>query len=229
MAQKRDDTKWWLAGILGAILLWPKSSKSAPPDLPKTPPEEWPGSTTVLLPPALDPVYKVANDVKVAFISSMMQVADGLTAYRNLRLESKLMIMAHAALESGWGTNKPTRLANNPFAVTACGRDAYPCSAWSGPVIKSEDAECRPAGSTSCTPVVQTWRQYGSFTDAIADYLKMISGFTRYKSTSWPLLVQGNHAYATQLGVDGYYTAPRARYQDKFNRLLAEVKSVAGV
>jgi len=99
-----------------------------------------------------------------------------------LDVKSRLLIVAHAAYETGWGGNSPARLANNIFNLTAE-------SAWKGDVYRQANADVsyqpdvckrlgRPMtrqknGKLGCR-IDQVWRKYPNYRAAIRDYWEFI-------------------------------------------------------
>lgn len=77
-----------------------------------------------------------------------------------LSVKSRAMIVAHAALESGWGQSRSmNKGTNNLFNITAG-------SQWKGAKIVDVGGDTDAAGKS----ITQTWRVYPSYRDAIRDY-----------------------------------------------------------
>lgn len=176
------------------------------------------------------------TSTKEDFVRAVMSAAESARA--GLSQQTKLLIAAWAALESGWGKSRQAKLANNIFNVSK--------GSWAGPTIPGNDTEFRE-GQTEAVKITQEWRQYATLTAAVADVLQLISTsrYVNYREASADLLA-GNATFATRLGVldkdpatgktirvdtradtAGYYTHPRSDYQAKVNLLLREVTLIA--
>ncbi|MGH6967857.1 MAG: glucosaminidase domain-containing protein [Stellaceae bacterium] len=103
------------------------------------------------------------------------------------------VLLAQAALESGWGHSMP---GNNIFGVKA-GSD------WTGGTVQAYTHEMSPTGETGQTT---SFRAYPSLTAAVADYVNLIAHNARYRSA----LGAGNDplAYGQALVAGGYATDP---------------------
>jgi len=106
---------------------------------------------------------------------------------------SPRVLLAQAALETGWGGSMP---GNNIFGVKAG-------SNWTGDTIAASTVEDTAAG-----PARQTdrFRAYPSIEAAVADYAKLIANNARYTGA----LGAGDNAaaYGAALGHGGYATDP---------------------
>lgn len=148
-----------------------------------------------------------------AFIAELRSVLNAIAPY--LTPGAQQILIAHAALESGWGTGRPARLGYNIFNVTRPKGDA-------GPVIESGDHECDADGN--CRPITQRFAKYGSYYEAIAEYFRLLS--TGRYSTALARLEAGDSVgFVAKLREGGYYTLPVADYQARFAGVLSSVRS----
>jgi flagellar rod assembly protein/muramidase FlgJ len=100
-------------------------------------------------------------------------------------------LLAHAALETGWGRSV---VGNNVFGVKAGG-------SWSGTQVLAQTHEIENGQSV---PQVAAFRAYPSLDAAVQDYVSLISGSQRYRSA----LGMGDDArgYGAALIAGGYAT-----------------------
>lgn len=118
--------------------------------------------------------------------------------------------LAHAALESGWGKSVPKyadgKSSFNLFGIKAS-RD------WSGKVLEVTTTEY-----TNGIPskVVDRFKAYDSYTDAFADYAKLLKHNDRYAN-----VIQNSRTpweFAKHLQLSGYATDPN--YADKLFNVM---------
>ena len=136
-----------------------------------------------------------AGEQAAAFVANVGEAAT--TAAQQLGVSPHL-VLAHAALESGWGrkpiTDSKGRNTHNLFGVKA-GAD------WTG---ETADIVTTEFVGGVAQKRVETFRAYGSYTEAFADYAKLIgkrfSGATHAGSDA--------HVFAGQLQQGGYATDP---------------------
>lgn len=114
-------------------------------------------------------------------------------------------VMAHAALESGWG-KRPLRDAqgadvNNLFGIKAT-------TAWQGRSVQALTSE---VDQGVVVKQVQPFRQYADLDDTFADYVQLLARSPRYQAA----LHTGDdvQAFASALAAGGYATDPQ--YADK--------------
>jgi len=152
-------------------------------------------------------------------------VFDEITAaIPGLSVKSRLIVLAHAAYESGWGQgNRAAREANNLFNVTAG-------SAWKGDTLlvpnadlSYNTAECqrlgRPVqlqknGKMACR-IDQVWRKYPSYREALVDYWDFLGpnqNKGRYVTARNALQAGDLTAFGNALYAAGYFTLPAAEY-----------------
>ena len=118
--------------------------------------------------------------------------------------------LAHAALESGWGKSVPKyadgKTSFNLFGIKA-NKD------WSGKVVEVTTTEY---SNGIPSKVVDRFKAYDSYTDAFADYAKILTQNDRYAKviqngkTPWQ--------FAKQLQLSGYATDPN--YADKLFNVM---------
>lgn len=187
----------WKAGALlaaGAGLVWgAKAFASAPRG----------GSTIVTEASRLEFVRRVW----AAIVEATPNL--GSTA---LATRVRVMILAHAAYETGWGITTGYRLGNNLFNITRSASDA-------GPVVSGPDTECDASGN--CRPITQRFRAYGSLAESVRDYIAFLSA-SRY-AASLKLLLAGDLGFAEALGKAGYYTLPIAKYVSSYRAMIDSV------
>lgn len=121
-------------------------------------------------------------------------------------------ILAHAALESGWGKKEMTAAngvnSHNVFGIKAGGQ-------WSGKVINSvttEYVDGKPRQQT------ETFRAYDSYTDAFKDYAHFLAGNKRYQEVIANAKDAGGFANGLQRA--GYATDPL--YAQKLTKIIKE-------
>lgn len=123
-------------------------------------------------------------------------------------------IVAHAALETGWGRSLPAdeqgRTSFNLFGIKAGG-------AWRGPSVGSTTHEFEHGRMTQ---VEGRFRAYASPAQCVDDYVRLIEGSERYRE------VRGTGddslAFARALKQGGYATDPD--YVDKLTRIADGLK-----
>jgi len=126
---------------------------------------------------------------------------------------SHQLIVAQAALESGWGQREiPTadgKQSFNLFGIKAG-------SNWSGPTTDITTTEYTNGVAKK---VQATFRVYGSYVEAIADYVKLLTNNPRYaRVTAAGTPEQAAHA----LQAAGYATDPN--YADKLVSVIQKIK-----
>lgn len=155
---------------------------------------------------------------KAAFVKRLSAATDGL----GLSGRTRIIIITHAAFESGWGFSQGARV-NNFFNISS-GRS------WKGKTITGADTEYAP-GVNQPKPIVQHWRVYDSDADAIKDYLDVLT-YARYLPARAALIDGDPEGFVRLLGPDrandkppvgGYYTLPTNRYLAGFNEKMSEV------
>jgi flagellum-specific peptidoglycan hydrolase FlgJ len=128
--------------------------------------------------------------------------------------EAHPLVVAHAALESGWGEAKAYREGRNLFNVTRTAKDPRP-------VVEAGDLEYQEDGAVK--RIVQRFAAYGSIRESVEQYLRLLS--RRYR-VGLAELCAGDIRFIRSLGAAGYYTLPAHEYQLRYNRTLATVRAV---
>ncbi|WP_094108123.1 flagellar assembly peptidoglycan hydrolase FlgJ [Lonsdalea populi] len=124
------------------------------------------------------------------------------------------LIMAQAALESGWGKREITtsdgKPSHNLFGVKAG-------SNWDGKVTEIMTTEFENGRAYK---VKEKFRVYDSYLDSINDYISLLTDNARYKG-----VVNANSAEsaAYELQRAGYATDPR--YGDKLVQIIGQIKN----
>jgi flagellar protein FlgJ len=121
-------------------------------------------------------------------------------------------LVAHAALESGWGRSVP---------LTADGRSSFNLfgikagSSWNGPVAESVTTEYVNGRAEKRT---ERFRAYSSYTEAFADYANLLKNQPRFAQV---LGSQNPVAFSQGLQNAGYATDPQ--YADKLLRVIGSL------
>lgn len=138
----------------------------------------------------------------------------------HLSREARLLVLAHAGFESGWGQGRAARKGNNVFNVTAGsgwtgetwtdvnGDKAYnkaTCEAQGRPMT------LQPNGLMACV-VDQVWRIYPGVEGAIEDYWRLLG--SRYPLARAALEAVDIPTFSLRLREKGYYQAPLVEYSD---------------
>ncbi len=124
------------------------------------------------------------------------------------------MIIAQAALESGWGQNLPTQQdtnSHNLFGIKAN-------SAWHGSLVNIVTTEYADG---TASKVKDNFRQYQNFEQSIADYVSLLEGNPRYKKA----LEEGKKdtlSFPKHLQAAGYATDPD--YAAKVSSIYLKIK-----
>lgn len=125
-------------------------------------------------------------------------------------------LIAHAALETGWGRSEPRltdgRPSYNLFGIKA-GRN------WTGPVAEAATTEYVDGVPQR---QVERFRAYGSYAEAFRDYAGVLKSNPRYAGV---LGAQSPVAFAYGLQRAGYATDPQ--YAEKLTRIIGTMSSQA--
>lgn len=118
-------------------------------------------------------------------------------------------LVAHSALESGWGKNEIRAADGSPtynlFGVKA-GRS------WQGPSVEVQTTEYVNGVAQS---VREKFRVYGSYAEAFRDYARLLGNSPRFSGV---LGQQDGTGFARSLQQSGYATDPA--YADKLSRII---------
>jgi flagellar protein FlgJ len=118
-------------------------------------------------------------------------------------------LVAHSALESGWGKNE-IRLADGSPSYNVFGVKAG--NGWQGPAVEVPTTEYVDGVARTSR---EKFRVYGSYGEAFQDYAQMLRGNSRFSE----VLGQRDGAqFARSLQQAGYATDPN--YADKLGRVI---------
>ena len=122
-------------------------------------------------------------------------------------------VLAHAALESGWG-QRPLRTAEGRDALNLFGIKATP--GWKGASLQAATTEYVQGVAVGQT---QPFRAYTGLDDTFGDYVRLLGHSPRYRNA----LNTGDdvHAFASALAGAGYATDPH--YADKLVRISRSI------
>lgn len=150
-----------------------------------------------------------ATDRKSRFISAMLPHARKAEAETGVPAR---FILAHAALESGWGqreiATEDGAASHNLFGIKATG--------WSGPSTEIQTTEYRQGLAMK---VSQRFRAYADYGEGFTDYAKLLQ--RRYGAA----VASGDdaEAFASGLANGGYATDPA--YAEKIRQTIASVSA----
>lgn len=127
---------------------------------------------------------------------------------------ARVMILAQAAFESGWGKTRMYRAAFNPFNIIRSSSDP-------GQVIVGGDQECKPDGT--CRPITQRFAKYTNLDEAVGAYLRLL-GAPRYRDALTKLERGDVEGFITTLYAGGYFTLPVQKYLASFKDMIRSVE-----
>ncbi len=193
------------AGAVGTAS--PAAASVAPLALPA-------GTVTAAAGGAADPPSPTAEaGRRQAFVREMLPHAEA--ASRQLGVAPDTLI-AHAALETGWGRSLPRGSAGessfNLFGIKAGG-------SWQGAAVDSRTVEFEQGLASTR---VEPFRAYASPAASFGDYVALLKGSSRYAAA----LGTGNDAaaFAGALQRGGYATDPA--YASKLTSVVAGVRAI---
>jgi flagellar protein FlgJ len=154
-----------------------------------------------------------ASNTRAQFIKNIWPYAEQAARRIGVAIES---VVAHAALETGWGRHLPTGASdsgNNLFGIKAG-------SSWQGASAVATTTEFAGRDTTS---VRAPFRSYASVATGMSDYADLLTSNPRYASA----LNQGSDARAFAQGLQrgGYATDPS--YVHKLVSTAAAVRDLA--
>ncbi|MDP2834597.1 MAG: flagellar assembly peptidoglycan hydrolase FlgJ [Pseudomonadota bacterium] len=157
-------------------------------------------------------VLPVASDRKRAFLETLRPHAEAAAAATGVPAD---FILAHAALESGWGKREITgadgQATHNLFGIKAGGN-------WQGAAVETLTTEYRQGMPMKLT---QPFRAYADYGAAFSDYAGLLKA--RYGAA----LESGDAgSFAEGLAAGGYATDPA--YAGKLKSVIASV-AMAGI
>lgn len=119
-------------------------------------------------------------------------------------------LVAHAALESGWGKSEPRRSdggsSHNLFGIKAG-------TSWTGGVAEATTTEFV---NGQAQQTVERFRSYSSYAEAFRDYAGLLRNNPRYSGV---IGAQDGTEFARRLQQAGYATDPM--YADKLSRIIS--------
>ncbi len=131
-----------------------------------------------------------------SFVAEMMPHAAAASAVTGIPAR---FLIAHAALESGWGRSEPRhadgRPSHNLFGIKAG-------DGWQGPIVEASTIEYIGG---SAERRIERFRAYGSYAEAFQDYARLLTNASRYAGV---LGSQDAGAFARALQRAGYATDP---------------------
>lgn len=164
-------------------------------------------------PPETGSVSQATPEMQRTFVASIAPFAREAAARLGVSPE---LVIAHAALESGWGAHRPVGLDDrdsfNFFGIKAG-------SGWRGETARAmttEYEEGRPVRR------LQTFRSYPDPMTAVADYARLLGESSRYREL--PGVGGDAVAFARALTRGGYATDPD--YADKLERVVRQVRAI---
>ena len=161
---------------------------------------------------ATPPSAPTVNARKRAFLETLRPHAEAAAAETGVPAD---YILAHAALESGWGAREITggdgSASHNLFGIKS-GRN------WDGASVETLTTEYRQGGAMK---VVQRFRAYADYGAAFSDYAGLLK--SRYAAA-----LQGNDpgSFAAGLAAAGYASDPA--YAGKLESVIASVALAKG-
>jgi flagellar protein FlgJ len=141
-------------------------------------------------------VGKTASSAPASFKDKMADFAASASQASGIPAH---FLLAQAGLESGWGKHQPLLPGGNP-SYNLFGIKAGPN--WNGPVVKSTTTEVINGVEQK---VVQSFRAYGSYSEAFHDYASLLSGSARYAKA---LASNTAQDFSNALQKAGYATDP---------------------
>lgn len=163
------------------------------------------GTSGAVLPPTGAPVGEAAGS-NGDFVNRVWPHA--VEAANSLGVPPHFLV-AHAALESGWGKSEIRTAGGAPsynlFGVKA-GRN------WNGPSVEVQTTEYENGVAVSTR---EKFRVYGSYAEAFRDYAGLLRGNARFSAVVGQ---QDGTQFARSLQQGGYATDPL--YADKLGRII---------
>lgn len=135
-----------------------------------------------------------ARDMRAAILAELPQLTP----------EARLLVLSHAAYESGWGNGPAARRGYNVFNITTG-------SAWSGDWWEHVDGDTDGAGNK----ITQKWRIYADLRAAVKDYWRFLGpgeNRGRYAMARAALEAGDLPLFVARLSQGGYFTLNAATY-----------------
>lgn len=164
-------------------------------------------------------------DMRYTDKKSFVKMMDAVLSALGLAPETRLIVMAHAGVETALGTAGTGPSGNNFWNITAG-------SYWTGNVVLGGDQE--PDGQGGWKNITQKWRAYATPLDGAKDYLNFLSRSTpvaaQYPASyadAWAYAVAGDvSGFVYTLRDAGYFTADPAKYLSMMNGQIGLVQSL---
>lgn len=161
---------------------------------------------------------------------SFAKMMDGILEQLGLAPQTRLIVLAHAGVETALGTAGTAPSGNNFWNISA-GTTTKPSSSWTGPVVLGGDQE--PDGQGGWKNIVQRWRAYADAMEGARDYLAFLSrstpipGFKKSYADAWNKALAGDViGFVYTLRDAGYYTADASKYLAMMNGQIGLVQSL---
>jgi flagellar protein FlgJ len=166
--------------------------------------------------PSSAPVKPASNADRISFVKSMEPYAQQAAGKLGVSADT---LIAHAALETGWGQHVPAT-ANGASSFNLFGIKAG--SGWSGDSLEALTTE---AAQGHLANVPQSFRAYSTLQQGVNDYVSLLQRNSRYQAA----LGTGSdvNAFATGLARGGYATDPD--YVQKLQATAAAVRALRGM
>lgn len=163
--------------------------------------------------PTSNSIGAIDKPTRDEFVSRYLPLAEAASKQLGV---APATLLAHAALETGWGRSAP-RASDGSSSFNLFGIKAG--SAWSGEVADSRTIEFERGVAQS---KVETFRAYESPAEGFADYARLLSSSRRYAAA----LGTGDDAaaFAQGLQAGGYATDPR--YAEKLTAVASSVQQL---
>jgi len=186
----------------------PSTQANAPQPVQKTAPA--PAATSAPTPATMEKPATGAMLPGASFIDRLLPYARAAADATGIPAR---FILGQAALESAWG-RKEIRGADGAPSFNLFGIKAGP--GWTGKTVEIATTEYVDGVARK---VVQTFRAYGSYAEAFADWAKLLTGSARYAKA----VAAGDDAagFAQGLQSAGYATDPA--YAEKLTKVLNHV------
>ena len=172
---------------------------------PSVPPSATP--STVLPAPTFAPA--TASTAQRAFVDRLLPAA--ASAEQKTGIPAHFMV-AHAALETGWGKSEPRHADGSPsfnlFGIKAG-------AGWRGPSVEAATTEVVAGVAQRRT---ERFRAYSSYAEAVNDYAQLLTNNPRYAAA---LGAREPARFAQSLQAAGYATDPL--YAAKLERIIGGV------
>ena len=129
-------------------------------------------------------------------------------ALPQLSTQSRLIVLAHAAYESGFGKAKAAVRGSNVFNITAG-------SAWRGEAWDDVGGDLEYDATGKAKRITQRWRIYPNLDGAIADYWQFLGPSAnrgRYVKARQALEAGDVATFVNELHAAGYFTLAPSKY-----------------